>query len=489
MSKKQVYWTLLLVASSIAALVSLLTTALGLEKYVPAVLAWMLSFAVQAGLFGMAWLIGETRRGQQTLVIVLYCLTMPFSVAFSYVTLQSEFSEEIRPQESQRALFDQIRQDAALIDSKVLQAVGAIDEVVLRLESWLEMERQTGWATETCEEAEHCYLVRSCNRIRERIALWEDRQGRAYVQGPGEQLIFSLLNTEIKAAKGIADRLKASIRPWSTQDVWKASIDNRERLARYDRARADIPVAALESALCGTVALPPAPEFEKFARDDALLEEQPVYAFDDLMVMLDSEHKLGRADYPTVFALLLAGFIDLFVLLVAISAGSLGAQTSRATAYPGVRPMPETWEQEAERDVESWIEGALLADARDSEKRRRFLNSLFESMNFDQGGSCVLAPSDRAQRRFGYCLLKAKAARQEQMRTGKDGAEQTVFVLEDWVYPAVVSALRSEEPAAGVTEGAEVHSSTGWDFSESEVFPGSAALDEVAVDSEEVMSL
>ena len=63
MSKKQVYWTLLLVASSIAALVSLLTTALGLEKYVPAVLAWMLSFAVQAGLFGMAWLIGETRRG------------------------------------------------------------------------------------------------------------------------------------------------------------------------------------------------------------------------------------------------------------------------------------------------------------------------------------------------------------------------------------------------------------------------------------------
>ena len=55
---RRFFWRLLMLASIIAATVSLLTTGIGLDHYVSFILAWSMALAVQLGLFGLAWLIG-----------------------------------------------------------------------------------------------------------------------------------------------------------------------------------------------------------------------------------------------------------------------------------------------------------------------------------------------------------------------------------------------------------------------------------------------
>ena len=109
------------------------------------VLPWPLALAVQMGLFGLAWLIAVGQVKLRALVIALYCLTMPFSVVFSYVMLQSEFTAEIRPQEAQRGLFDDLRQRSAAVASEIDKSLSESDELQLRLASWLEMEKAGGW--------------------------------------------------------------------------------------------------------------------------------------------------------------------------------------------------------------------------------------------------------------------------------------------------------------------------------------------------------
>ena len=140
MSQRSVFWNLLLLASGVAACVSLLTTGVGLARYLPVVLAWPLALAVQMGLFGLAWLIAVRNVKMRALVIGLYCLTMPFSVVFSYVMLQSEFTSEIRPQEAQRGLFDDLRRRSALVAAEIDESLAESNELQLRLASWLAME-------------------------------------------------------------------------------------------------------------------------------------------------------------------------------------------------------------------------------------------------------------------------------------------------------------------------------------------------------------
>ena len=118
---RRFFWRLLLAASVMAASVSLLTTGLGLDRYVSFPLAWTMALAVQLGLFGLAWLIGVGRSMSRAWISALYCVTMLFSVTFSYVTLQSEFTKEIRPAEAQRRLFDVSRE-------KLTEAVQLVNE-------------------------------------------------------------------------------------------------------------------------------------------------------------------------------------------------------------------------------------------------------------------------------------------------------------------------------------------------------------------------
>ena len=228
MDRRTLFWNLLLVTSGIAASVSLLTTGVGLARYLPLMLAWPLALAVQLGLFGLAWLIAVGRAKLRPLVIGLYCLTMPFSVVFSYVMMQSEFTDEIRPEESQRALFDDLRQRSSEVAAEIDSSLAESEELELRLASWVEMERSEGWTTATCDENE---------------------------------------------------------------SLFEAGLDNRERLRRYDLALANLPQRDMQEVRCEALALPPSPPYESFAQDNALSEEKPIYAFEDLAAIFSLSHE------------------------------------------------------------------------------------------------------------------------------------------------------------------------------------------------------
>ncbi len=190
MARQSLFFYLLLAASFIAAGVSLLTTALGLQRYLPVLLAWPLAIAVQLGLFGLAWLISVGSRQLRPLAVILYLLAMPFSVVFSYVMLQGEFTAEIRPLESRRSLVDDLRERALMVSSELGESLAASRELSLRLGSYLDLERDHGWTSATCDGSSNPYLSRVCDRVQAKIAAWEISQGRSYRQGPGQQLIL-----------------------------------------------------------------------------------------------------------------------------------------------------------------------------------------------------------------------------------------------------------------------------------------------------------
>jgi hypothetical protein len=439
MNQRSVFWNLLLLASAVAACVSLLTTGVGLAQYLPAVLAWPLALAVQMGLFGLAWLIAVRHVTLRALVIALYCLTMPFSVVFSYVMLQSEFTSEIRPQESQRGLFDDLRQRSATVAAEIDESLAESNELELRLASWLEMERAQGWTTSSCDDDSHCYLAGVCERVQRRMDNWEERVQRPYPQGPGQALIYGSLETERSAVQQIGDTLRAARQEWgASEQIFEANLDNRERLRRFDVALADVPQRDLQAVRCDAVALPLAPPYELFARDDALSAETPMYAFEDLARIFDLSHTFSRSDYPTMFALFLAIFIDLFVLLVAIGAAVL-EEAEPGRPLSTMQPTVPVWGDALRGEITAWIDGALLHARQGVEGRRAFLAGLIDTLRFDRGNRVLFVATDARERRFGFLMANARAATPAPVSGADD--ESVTFVLEDWVYPALTRYL------------------------------------------------
>ena len=258
MKRRETFWYVLLWASFVAAAVSLMTTGIGLRRYLSVLLAWPLALAVQAGLFGLAWLIAVGRRRLRPLVIALYLVTMPFSVVFSYVMLQSEFTATIKPQEARRALYDELRAGTAEVTSTLTAGITASQELALRLGDWLEMEKEAGWTMSTCDDEEHCYLDGVCRRVGRKIDNWERSLGVTYRQGPGEALIYGLLETEIAAVSRIGSTLTDFRQGWiANEALFAGGLDNRERLRRYDAALSGFPQQDLEAVLCRAAAPPP----------------------------------------------------------------------------------------------------------------------------------------------------------------------------------------------------------------------------------------
>jgi hypothetical protein len=447
MNRRESFWYVLLWASFVAAAVSLMTTGIGLRRYLSFLLAWPLAIAVQAGLFGLAWLIAVGRRRLRPLVIALYLVTMPFSVVFSYVMLQSEFTASIKPHEARRALYDELRASASETTATLSAGITASDELGLRLDSWLELEKEAGWTMSTCNDEEHCYLDGVCERVGRKIDNWERNFGVTYRQGPGEALIYGLLETEIGAIERINAILTEFRDGWTANaEIFADGLDNRERLRRYDAALAGFPQSDLEAVLCQATVPPPPPEYGSFARDEADREETPVYAFQDLTAIFEPGRELGRGDYPTLFALGLAAFIDLFVLLVAIGAALLPEASTESGSYPVLQLVPPEWSESLRRDITEWVDGSLLHANLGHERRHEFLTRVVDALRFERGGKAVLVPEDAAQSRFGFLMARAQAATPTGMRGGE--SEVTSFVLEEWVYPGLTRYL-APEPSAG----------------------------------------
>ena len=370
--------------------------------------------------------------------------------AWVYALSQSEFTARIRPQETQRALFDRLRGDSSAVSATLQDGLAAAEDLELRLESWLEMERDAGWTLASCDDEQHCYLAAACDRVRRRIDNWERNLGRSYRQGPGQALVYGLLEAEVDSVRRLGGSLAGFRDGWEAEEaVFAEGLDNRERLRRWDAALAGYPRSELESVLCAAAPPPPPPPYERFARDEVDPEETPVYAFEDLARLVDPAHEIGRGDYPTVFAAGLALFIDLFVLLVAVGAGLLPSLAEEGLTYPALRLVPREWGEALRRDITEWIDGALLAPDPAPASRREFLTRLIDTLRFEHGGRAVLVPRDAEQSRFGHLMARARAARPS--LAGPEPPEaswEPTFVLEEWVYPALARYLAPEPDAA-----------------------------------------
>ncbi len=427
--RRKIFWNLLLSASFTAAVVSLLTTALGLANYLHPLLAWPLALAVQAGLFGLAWLIALPKSRLRWLLIALYSMTMPFSVVFSYLMLQSELTAETRTLETRRALVDDLRDRSALISEEIRRSAAWGEDLRMRLDAWLALERSEGWTAATCAEADHPYLDGVCDRVRRQIEAWEAAYRRSYRQGPGQRLIYGLLEAErdtILRAETVLDGLGES---WLDREaVLGPGLDNQERLRRFDAALAGLPRRELEMVRPESLELPAAPAYETYARDAAASGERPVYAFQDLAILFDADRDLRRSDYPTIFAFALALFIDLFVLLVAVGAGVL-ADGGSPDLEPG---SPSASDSTLDGEIGRWIEGALTSAGLADSDRVGFLTGVLASLELDESGRSVLRADDALQARFGHMLVASHAAR---ARPGEEA--EAAFELQDWVLPAL----------------------------------------------------
>ena len=279
----------------------------------------------------------------------------------------------------------------------------------------------------------HCYLSGICERVQRRIDSWEARFGQ-YPQGPGEALSYRSLATEQAALRQIGESLRVAKQGWGrTAQVFAPDLDNRERLRQFDLALADVPERDLQAVRCEAVILPTAPPYDRFARDVALLEEKPVYAFEDLAAVFSQSTPLSRRDYPTVFALFLAVFIDLFVLLVAIGAAVVVETDPRLPLSSGQPAIPE-WGEGLSREITSWIDGALLHARGSADDRRAFLAAVIEALSFDNSNRVLFVATASQDRRFGYLMTNARAATASPL-AGE--GESVTFVLADWVYPAL----------------------------------------------------
>ncbi len=437
------FWTLLLIAAIISAIVSFFTTAFGLLYYISFILALPLALAVQMGLFGLAWLIGFGHKRIRALMIALYLVTMIFSVTFSYVFLQSELVEKVKPVEAQRKLFDDIRDKVTSFGNILHEGVNEGEFLSTKLRMWLDAEEEKGWATKTCEEETHCYLQDVCSRVRGKIELWEKKFGRPYREGPGRELIHGSLNEEHKAVVQIHNRLQEfRDNIWSQSDILSEGLSNRDRLTKLDQLIASIPKKDLKAVLCREVLLPASPQYEDFARDSALREEKQLYAFNDLMDILSGGRGVRRSDYPTIFALGLAIFIDLFVLLVAIGAALIDYRREDSF-LPDTEKIASEWDARHKKDISDWIEGALLGEIRDEAQKMAFAREVLKTIIFNREGKNVLIPLNDEQYRLGVMLVKSKAATTSQTKI--EGGEKTVFELEDWVYLALTRYVRSAE--------------------------------------------
>jgi len=201
---------------------------------------------------------------------------------------------------------------------------------------------------------------------------------------------------------------------------------------------AKVPQRDLQAVRCEAVALPVAPPYELFARDDALSEEKPIYAFEDLVRIFDLSCTFTRSDYPTVFALFLAIFIDLFVLLVAIDAALVDEVEPRRPLSMMPPTAPE-WGDTLYGEITGWIDGALLQARKGVEERKAFLAGLIDAFRFDRRNKVLFVATDARERRFGFLMANARAATPSPVAGDEEDA--VTFVLEDWVYPALTRYL------------------------------------------------
>lgn len=304
----------LFVASCFLSVVSWYTTFEGMRLYLSIWFSLLASIGLQTSLVMVAWLIGfnssSTRNHarRRALLIGVYVVTAIVSIAFSYTSLYTWFSSRERPATIERKLYDALN-DSAGQTSKILTA--AIDEQqkhVLALEEMTEAEKTHGLISRA-QDADP-YLA----NVRAAVAREAQTYSENYKEGAGTGVRYSAFDRYTKLAEQSLDRMKQSQAQLAVFVSSNRPLDPTEKQLQAYRAVYDnIPWSEVEQTLhSGQIAKPALPAYSEFVDRTVSGQEDLLVAFQELFTAPTARH---------VFALMLAGFIDIVVFLLAFATG------------------------------------------------------------------------------------------------------------------------------------------------------------------------
>lgn len=293
----------LFLSTCLLSVVSWYTTYHGMTLYLSPWFALLASFGIQSALVLVAWLAGQARHNKVMLGAV-YAMTAVVSIAFSYVSLYTWFSEKERPAIVERHLYDKITASSGKTAELLTAAITEAEKHTLALEEMTKAEKAQGFAARA-EDADP-YL----KRVREAVAQ-EAQSG--YREGAGAGLRYAAFERYTKLARNSLTQLQESRRTLLDFRAQLKPQDPSEQQIRQYRAVFDaVPWTEVESHLSKAVVRPEVPALSDHLDKTATGQEDLLLAFTELLSAPTARH---------VFSFALAAFIDVIVFLLAFSAG------------------------------------------------------------------------------------------------------------------------------------------------------------------------
>lgn len=382
------FWT-----SCLLSVVSFYTTQQGMALYLSPWFSFVAALGVQISLVVVAWMFGASREGRRGVLVGVYAITAVISIAFSYVSLNTWFSERERPALMQRALYDELNALAGRTDPLLADAAAAGKRYTLALEEMAASEKTHGHISRG-RDADP-YL----DSIREAVAREAQGAGTAYREGSGEGVRYTAFERYAKLVRQTAADVEAARQSLlRAQGELRPSMASETQIRQFRQAYDAIPWGSVEQ-LLGRKNLerPALPAYAQFAERSGSGQEDLMRGFIELF-----SNPSGR----NVFSLALAAFIDVIVFLLAFAAG------------------PYLHGDRQER----WQAAGAAIDASDSQV---FVRDLLRKMRIGGAGRRGLARVDAAELSPGelqWCLLLAGSGQAAAME--EDGRTYYLFEAE-----------------------------------------------------------
>lgn len=387
----------LFVSTCLLSVVSWYTTQQGMALYLAPWFAILASLGVQSALVLVAWLIGFTvaRRG---LLITVYAMTAMVSIAFSYVSLYTWFSEKERPALVERKLYDSIQDSSGKVDQILTGAIAEGRKHVMALDEMTVAEKTHGYIARA-QDADP-YLA----GVREAVAREAASLG-GVKEGSGDGPRYTAFDRYAKLARQSLDQMVASQRVLADYRAQVKPLDTSEQqIRRYREVYDSIPWAEVQTQLHGArLEKPPVPALADHLDRTATNQEDMLLAFTELISAPTGRH---------IFAFTLAAFIDLIVFFLAFASG------------PYFHGSPE----------QRWYAGSAAVDGSDNQV---FVRDLLRKLEPGPGGLARVDVSTLTPGERQLCLLLAsKGAASLQEDDGR-----RFYLLDENVHAQLVESL------------------------------------------------
>lgn len=388
----------LFVSTCLLSIVSWYTTQQGMALYLSPWFAFLASLGIQSALVLVAWLVGFTnsRRG---LLITVYAMTAAVSVAFSYVSLYTWFSEKERPALVERKLYDTIQDSSGKTDQLLSSAIAEARKHVLALDEMTAAEKTHGYIARAQDSDP--YLA----NVRESVAREAASLGVAFKEGSGDGVRYTAFDRYAKLARQSLEQLQASQRSLADYRAQMKPLDpSEQQIRKYREVYDAVPWTDVQTQLhVARVERPPVPSLNDNLDKTATNQEDMLLAFTELVSAPTGRH---------VFAFVLAAFIDLIVFFLAFASG------------PYFHGSPE----------QRWYAGSAAVDGSDNQV---FVRDLLRKLEPGPGGLPRVDVAGLTAGERQLCLLLASKG--AATLTEEDG--KRYYVLNENVHEQLVDSL------------------------------------------------